>query len=107
MMPWFCENPYLFISYSLKEQEAEGLRACLSSLSLPFPLLSGSFLTFLTLRSSRKKRRNPWVSVEVPLKIHFFLLIPFVRNAEVSVCLGTGNNEHLELLAFHRVAGWG
>lgn len=45
------------------------------------------------------------MGVEVSLKIYFFLLIPFVRNAEVSVSLGTGNNEHLEMPAFHEIAG--
>lgn len=47
------------------------------------------------------------MGVEVSLKIHFFLLVPFVRNADVSVDLGSGNNEHLQLLLFRGIAGWG
>lgn len=46
------------------------------------------------------------MGAELSLKIHFFL-VPFVRNAELSVGLGTGNNEHLEMPLFPGIAGWG
>lgn len=47
------------------------------------------------------------MGAEVSPKIPFSLPVPFVRNAEVSVALGTGNNEHPEVPVFPGTAGWG